>query len=131
MEQLKYDQQSQKKSQIKEMSNLMDIYELIDISSSSEEEGEITRSSTPLPKNNEKYPKIIVEILNSSAEATADEEEFLDLSLNSLETECKSSVNLTRVLKQLNRDNTLSQKAKRKLRTRQKALTPRWTQTCL
>ena len=71
------------------MSNLMDIYELVDISSSSEEEGEITRSSTPLPKNNEKYPKIIVEILNSSAEATADEEEFLDLSLNSLETECK------------------------------------------
>ena len=67
----------------------MDIYELVDISSSSEEEGEITRSSTPLPKKNEKYPKIIVEILNSSAEATADEEEFLDLSLNSLETECK------------------------------------------
>ena len=32
---------------------------------------------------------MIVEILNSSAEATADEEEFLDLSLNSLETECK------------------------------------------
>ena len=30
-----------------------------------------------------------MEILNSSAEATADEEEFLDLSLNSLETECK------------------------------------------
>ena len=67
----------------------MDIYELIDISSSSEEEGEITRSSTPLPKDNGKYPRIVVEILNSSAEATADEEEFLDLSLNSLETECK------------------------------------------
>ena len=90
MEQLKYGQQSKKKSQIKKMSNLMDIYELIDISSSSEEEeGEITRSSTPMPENNGKYPKIIVEILNSSAEATADEEEFLDLSLNSLETECK------------------------------------------
>ena len=64
VEQLKYDQQSQKKSQTKKMSNLMDINELIDISSSSEEEGEITRSSTPLPKNNEKYPKIIVEIIN-------------------------------------------------------------------
>ena len=89
VEQLKYDQQSQKKSQIKKMSNLMDIYELIDISLSSEEEGEITRSSTPLPKDNGKYPRIIVEILNSSAEATADEEEFLDLSKNSLETECK------------------------------------------
>ena len=89
MEQLKYDQQSQKKSQTKKMSNLMDIYELIDISSSSEEEGEITRSSTPLPKDNGKYPRIVEEILNSSAEATADAEEFLDLSLNSLETECK------------------------------------------
>ena len=89
MEQLKYDQQSQKKSQMKKMSNLINIYELIDISSSSEEEGEITRSSTPLPKANGKYPRIVVEILNSSAEAMADEEELLDLSLNSLETECK------------------------------------------
>ena len=69
------------------MNNLLDIYELIDISSSSEEEGE--RSSIPLPRDSEKYPKIVIEILNSSAEAEADEEEFLDLSLNSLETECK------------------------------------------
>ena len=71
------------------MNNLPDIYELIDISSSSEEEGEITRASTPLPRANKEYPRIIVEILNSSAEATADEEEFLDLSLDSLESECK------------------------------------------
>ena len=71
------------------MNNLLDIYELIDISSSSEEEGEITRASTPLPRANTEYPRIIVEILNSSAEATADEEEFLDLSLDSLESECK------------------------------------------
>ena len=71
------------------MNNLLDIYELIDISSSSEEEGEITRASTPLPRVNKKYPRIIVEIMNSSAEATADEEEFLDLSLDSLEAECK------------------------------------------
>ena len=70
------------------MNNLQDIYELIDISSSSEEEGEITRASTPLPRANKEYPRIIVEILNSSAEATADEE-FLDLSLDSLESECK------------------------------------------
>ena len=62
------------------MNNLLDIYELIDISSSSEEEGEIARASTPLPRANKEYPRIIVEILNSSAEATADEE-FLDLSL--------------------------------------------------
>ena len=71
------------------MNNLLDIYELIDISSSSEEEGEITRASTPLPRANKEYPRIIVEILNSSAEATEDEEEFLDLSLDSLESECK------------------------------------------
>ena len=71
------------------MNNLLDLYELIDISSSSEEEGENTRASTPLPRANKEYPRIIVEILNSSAEATADEEEFLDLSQDSLESECK------------------------------------------
>ena len=71
------------------MNNLLDIYELIDISSSSEEEGDITRSSTPLPMDSEKYPRIVIEILNSSAKATADEEEFLDLSLKSLKSECK------------------------------------------
>ena len=65
------------------MNNLLDVYELIDISSSSEEEGESTRASTPLPRDNKVYPRIV------AAEATADEEEFLDLSLNSLETECK------------------------------------------
>ena len=74
---------------MRKMNNLLDIYELFDISSSSEEEGEITRSSTPLPRDSENYPRTVVEILNSSAEAEADEEEFLDLSLNSLETECK------------------------------------------
>ena len=47
------------------------------------------RASTPLPRVSKEYPRIVVEILNSSAEATADEEEFLDLSLDSLETECK------------------------------------------
>ena len=71
------------------MNNLLDVYELIDISSSSEEEGEITRASAPLPRDRKENPRIVVEILNSSAEATADEEEILDLSLNSLETECK------------------------------------------
>ena len=71
------------------MNNLLDVYELIDISSSSEEEGEITRASTPLPRVSKDYSRIVVEILNSSAEATADEEEFLDLSLDLLETECK------------------------------------------
>ena len=78
-----------KRNPIKKMNNLLDVNELIDISSSSEEEDEITRASTPLPRDSKEYPRIVVEILNSSAEATADEEEFLDLSLDSLETECK------------------------------------------
>ena len=71
------------------MSNLLDIYELIDISSSSEEEGEIERASTPLPRDSQVNPRIIIEIPHSSAEATADDEEYLDLSLDSLETDCK------------------------------------------
>ena len=98
------------------MNNLLDIYELIDISSSSEEEGEITRASTPLPRANKEYPRIIVEILNSSAEATADEEEFLDLSLDSLESNAKerNSVNPSRVSKQWNRVSTRIRKVLKK-----------------
>ena len=71
------------------MSNLLDIYELFDISSSSEEEGEIERASTPLPRDSQVNPKIFIEFPHSSAEATADDEEYLDLSLVSLETDCK------------------------------------------
>ena len=71
------------------MSNLLDIDELIDISSSSEEEGEIERASTPLPRDSQVNPRIIIEIPHSSAEATADDEEYLDLLLDSLETDCK------------------------------------------
>ena len=44
---------------------------------------------TPIPRDSRAYPGLVIEILNSSAEATADEEECLDLSVNSLETECK------------------------------------------
>ena len=47
------------------------------------------KSFYPVTQGWQKYPRIVVEILNSSADATADEEEFLDLSLNSLKTECK------------------------------------------
>ena len=71
------------------MSNLLDIFELIDISSSSEEEGEIERASTPLPRDSQVNPRIIIEIPHSSAEATADDEEYLELSIDSLETDCK------------------------------------------
>ena len=109
------------------MNNLLDIYELIVISSSSEEEVEITRSSTPLPRDSEKYPRIVIEILNSSAAATADEEEFLDLSLNSLETECKRmklSESDTSFETVESGQYPQSESAEEILQTRQKTLTP-------
>ena len=45
--------------------------------------------STPIPRDSQVNPRIIIEIPHSSAEATADDEEYLDLSLDSLETDCK------------------------------------------
>ena len=70
------------------MNNLLYIYELIDISSSSKEEGEIKKASSLPPRNNQINPRIVLEIPLSSAEATADEEEYLDLTLDSIETYC-------------------------------------------
>ena len=71
------------------MSNLLDINELIDISSSSEEAGEVKRASTPQPRDSQVNPGTIFEIPHSSAEATAAEEAYIDLTLDSLETNCK------------------------------------------
>ena len=70
------------------MNNLLVKYERLDISSSSEEEGEIKRASAPLPRNSQINPRIIFEISQSSAEATADEQESFELSLESLESDC-------------------------------------------
>ena len=70
------------------MKNLLDIYELIDISLSSEEEGEIKRASTPLRKNDQVNPKVIFEISHSSVEATADKEKRFEVSSESPESEC-------------------------------------------
>ena len=89
MEHSKTNDSCKERNPMKKMNNLLDVYDLIDISSSSEEEGEITRASTPLPRDSKEYPRIVVEILNSSAEATADEEEILDLSLTSLKLNTK------------------------------------------
>ena len=90
------------------MNNLLDLYELIDISSSNVDEGEIKRASTPLPRNSEINVRILFEVSNPSVEANADEEENFELSLESLESECKklNFVNRTQVSTLWNRANT-------------------------
>ena len=65
------------------------VYELIDISSESEEETVIERASTPFPRNSQTNFRIILEIANSSAEAIADEEEYFDISADFLQMNCK------------------------------------------
>ena len=74
------------------MSNIRDIYELVDISS--EEDGkkimtEKERTSTPVPKNYQENYRIILEMSQSSTGALADEEEYFDISADSLESNCK------------------------------------------
>ena len=71
------------------MTSLKDIYELIDISSESENEEESERASTPLPKDMFPNLRVTLGISNSSVEASADYEEDLNSSLDSLETNCK------------------------------------------
>ena len=76
------------------MSNIRDVYELVDISS--EQEGEIElmtemeRTSTPVPRTSiqEKY-WIKLEISHYSTGALADEEEYFDIYADSLESNCK------------------------------------------
>ena len=74
------------------MNNLLDLYELIDISSLSEEAGEIKRASTLLPRNSQINPTKTYEISHLLVESTADEEESFELSLESksLESDCKT-----------------------------------------
>ena len=71
------------------MNSLKKVNELIDISSESEEESVMEKVSTPLPKNSQTNFRIILEIANSSAVAIADEEEYFDISADSLEMNCK------------------------------------------
>ena len=72
------------------MTHLLEIYELIDISSDSEDETEASeRSSTPLPSGSLPNIRVILNVSNSSARAVADEEEYFDVSADSLEADCK------------------------------------------
>ena len=62
-------------------------YELVDISSDEEETFE--RASTPHPRCEIPNYRVVLEVPHSQAEATVDDEEYFDLSLESLESDCK------------------------------------------
>ena len=80
----------ERKNFLKKMTHLLEIYELIDISSASEDETEASeRSSTPLPSGSLPNIRVILNVSNSSARAVADEEEYFDVSADSLEADCK------------------------------------------
>ena len=72
------------------MANLKDIYELVDVSSESEnEEIKSERASTPLPKDAFPNIRVILETSHSSIEANADLEEDFNSSLESRDMDCK------------------------------------------
>ena len=80
----------ERKNFLKKMTHLLEKYELIDISSDSEDETEASeRSSTPLPSGSLPNIRVILNVSNSSARAVADEEEYFDVSADSLEADCK------------------------------------------
>ena len=71
------------------MNSLKNVYELIDISSSEDESDFGERSSTPLPREAIPKYRVILERALSPAEAVADEEEYFDVSADSLEASYK------------------------------------------
>ena len=71
------------------MNSLKNVYELIDISSSEDESDFVERSSTPLPREAILNYRVILKNSLSSAEAVADEEEYFDVSADSLEASYK------------------------------------------
>ena len=79
------DQQKQQKT-----NSLKNVYDLIDIYSSEDEEGTLERASTLLPLEIIPSYRVILQVSHSSAEATADEEECFDISTDSLESSCKN-----------------------------------------
>ena len=62
---------------------------MIDISSSEDEGKDSERTSTPLPRPQQTNHRVVIEISHSSACAAADEEEYFDLSADSLEKNWK------------------------------------------
>ena len=75
------------KLKIIEMNAYKATYELIDISSDEEEFSE--RASTPLPRCEIPNYRVVLEVPHSPAEATVGDGEYFDLSLESLESDCK------------------------------------------
>ena len=73
----------------KKKSKLLDIYELFDISSSSEDEDVQERASTPLPRESISNYRIVLNTILSPTESVADEEEYFDISADSLDADCK------------------------------------------
>ena len=71
------------------MNNYKNVFELIDISSSEDEEGLLERASTPLQRESIPNYRVVLETSYSSVEATADREEYFDISTDSLESNCK------------------------------------------
>ena len=71
------------------MNSLKNVFELIDISSSEDESEFVERSSTPLPRETIPNYRVILKNSLSSAEAVADEEEYFDVSADSLEASYK------------------------------------------
>ena len=71
------------------MNSLKNVYELFDISSSEDESESVERSSTPLPREAIPNYRVILKNSLSSAEAVADEEEYFDVSADSLEASYK------------------------------------------
>ena len=71
------------------MNSLKNVYELIDISSSEDERDFVERSSTPLPREAIPNYRVVLENSLSSAEAEADEEEYFNVSPDSLEASYK------------------------------------------
>ena len=71
------------------MNNYKNVFELIDISSSEDEEELLERASTRLPREFIPNYRVVLEVSRSSAEAVADGEEYFDISSDSLERNCK------------------------------------------
>ena len=63
-------------------------FELVDISLS-DEEAILERASNALPRYEFPNSRVVLEIPQSPAEATVREEEYFDLTLDSLESDCK------------------------------------------
>ena len=73
------------------MNNFGSVFELIDISSSGDEEGLLERASTPLFREFiQEFYRVVLEVSHSSAVTVADGEEYFDISADSLDSDCKN-----------------------------------------